>query len=113
VSEQRDGDATGATGIATAPPLPDGALTAKRRSLSAFRHRDFSFLLIGTMGSQMGDWIQQVGQGWLIYQLTGSAAQLGIFAFVRGMAVLLITPFGGAIADRFNRRHLLTLSTTL
>lgn len=113
MSEQFDGDATASKAIATAPLPPDGARTAKRRSLSAFRHRDFSFLLIGTMGSQMGDWIQQVGQGWLIYQLTGSAAQLGIFAFVRGMAVLLITPFGGAIADRFNRRHLLTLSTTL
>jgi predicted MFS family arabinose efflux permease len=87
--------------------------TGRRRNLGAFRHRDFSFLLIGTMGSQMGDWIQQVGQGWLVYQLTGSAAQLGIFAFVRGMAVLFITPFGGAIADRLNRRHLLTLSTTL
>lgn len=65
------------------------------------------------MGSQMGDWIQQVGQGWLIFILTGSAAQLGIFAFVRGVAVLAITPLGGAIADRTNRRNLLAVSTFL
>ena len=46
--------------------------------------RDFRYLLIGTMGSNMGDWIQTAGQGWLVYLLTGSATQLGIFAFVKG-----------------------------
>ncbi|HZU75188.1 MAG TPA: MFS transporter, partial [Dehalococcoidia bacterium] len=84
---------------------------ARRSSLSAFAHRDFRYLLVGTMGSNMGDWIQTVGQTWLIYVLTGSATQLGVFSFVRGMAVLLVTPFGGAIADRTNRRNLLAVST--
>ncbi len=74
--------------------------------LSAFAHPDFRYLLAGTMGSQMRDWIQTIGQGWLIYQLTGSSAQLGIFSFVRGMAVLLITPLGallmGVMIDRWN-----------
>ncbi len=87
------------------------AASRRRRALSAFAHHDFRYLLVGTMGSQMGDWIQTVGQGWLVYQLTGSAAQLGIFSFIRGLAVLLVTPFGGAIADRTNRRNLLSIST--
>jgi MFS transporter, DHA1 family, staphyloferrin A biosynthesis exporter len=103
-----------ATADVDADTSPGGALQARRRRrLGAFQHRDYSYLLIGTMGSQMGDWIQSVGQGWLVFQLTNSAAQLGIFAFVRGMAVLLITPLGGAIADRLNRRHLLTVATAL
>ena len=113
MSDHNDGGAAPISATATAPPPPSAELPSRRRSLGAFRHRDFSYLLIGTMGSQMGDWIQTVGQGWLVYQLTGSAAQLGIFAFIRGIAVLLITPFGGAIADRLNRRHLLTFSTVL
>jgi predicted MFS family arabinose efflux permease len=85
----------------------------RRRMLSAFAHHDFRYLLAGTMGSQMGDWIQTVGQGWLVYQLTGSAAQLGVFSFIRGLSVLVITPFGGAIADRMNRRTLLSSSAFL
>lgn len=93
--------------------LPGGAPGPRKRRLGAFQHRDYTYLLIGTMGSQMGDWVQSLGQGWLVFLLTHSAAQLGIFAFVRGMAVLLITPLGGAIADRLNRRHLLTVSTAL
>jgi MFS family permease len=97
-----------------APP-PAGAQAASRRarSLSAFNHPDYRYLLIGTMGSQMGDWIQTVGQGWLILLLTHSAAQLGIFGFVRGAAILVVTPFGGVIADRLNRRNLLVTSTAV
>src|SRR4051794_17985198 len=88
----------------------DAQLT-RRSSLSAFAHHDYRYLLIGTMGSQMGDWIQTIGQSWLVYVLTGSATQLGVFSFVRGLAIIVITPFGGAIADRMNRRNLLSIST--
>lgn len=95
--------------------VPSDAAAPSRRSraLSAFNHPDYRYLLIGTMGSQMGDWIQTVGQGWLILLLTHSAAQLGIFGFVRGAAILLVTPFGGVIADRTNRRNLLVVSTAV
>jgi len=98
-----------ATVVAGTGPQTSGRLNR----LGALRHRDYRYLLIGTMGSQMGDWIQSVGQGWLVYILSGSAAQLGIFAFIRGMAILAIMPCGGAIADRVNRRTLLVISTTL
>ncbi len=99
--------ATVEPGLPSAPASP----AQRRGSLGAFSHPDYRYLLIGTMGSQMGDWIQQVGQGWLVFLLTHSAAQLGIFAFVRGVAVLGITPFGGAVADRFDRRNVLAFST--
>lgn len=99
------------TATLTAAERDSADLSRRRRALSAFSHPDFRYLLIGTMGSQMGDWIQTVGQGWLVYLLTGSAAQLGIFSFIRGVAVLTVTPFGGAIADRTNRRNLLSIAT--
>jgi len=93
---------------------PLAAVPAHRGALSAFAHHDFRYLLAGTMGSQMGDWIQTVGQGWLVYLLTGSAAQLGVFSFIKGIAkgiaVLVVSPFDGAIADRMTRRNLLSSS---
>ena len=104
----------GATTAPTTVVAGTGSPAPKRLSrLGALRHRDYRYLLIGTMGSLMGDWIQSVGQGWLVYILSGSAAQLGIFAFVRGVAILAVMPCGGAIADRVNRRTLLVISTTL
>ena len=76
-----------------APPASDAPAPSRRsRTLSSFRHPDYRYLLVGAIGSQMGDWIQTVGQGWLILVLTRSAAELGIFGFVRGAAILLITP---------------------
>lgn len=93
--------------VAPAPPTTRGG------ALRAFAYPDYRFLLVGTMGSQLGDWIQTVGLGWLVLMITHSPAQLGILAFVRGMAMLVITPFGGVIADRVSRRRLLVVATAV
>jgi hypothetical protein len=38
-----------------------------------FRYRDFRYLWLGAFLSFIGSWIQNVGQGVLIYDMTGSA----------------------------------------
>ena len=58
---------------------------------------------------------QSVGQGmqffalvWLVLDLTGSSIQLtGLVVFLYGIPNTVLLPFGGVIADRFNRKHLL------
>lgn len=81
--------------------------------LSIFRHRDYSLLVAGIMGTQLGSWVQTVAQGWLVYQITHSAFQLGLVGFIRGSALLIVSPFSGALADRFDRRRMLILATGL
>ena len=59
----------------------------------------------------IGQWIavsmQQVTQTYLVYYLTGSAAILGTTALATGLPQLLLLLFGGAFADRFQKKRLL------
>jgi MFS family permease len=51
--------------------------------------------------------MQNVAQSWLVYRLTGSEALLGLVSFAGLMPIFVLSPFGGAIADRADRRRLL------
>src|SRR6266513_974066 len=92
-------------------PDRDGADTPARpawaRGWSALRHRDFRWLFAGTFVSNAGSWMQKVATSWLIYQMTGSEAWLGLDAFASGFTTVLLLPWGGVVADRVNRRTLL------
>lgn len=79
-------------------------------ALAAFRHRDFRWLWCGTFFSTAAQWIQQATLGWVVYDLTGSAALLGAVLGVRAVPLLLLAPLSGLVADRFDRRHALALS---
>ena len=51
--------------------------------------------------------MQTVAQSWLVYQMTGSVILLGTVGFASQIPVLLLAPFGGTAADRFDRRRIL------
>ncbi len=91
---------------ATEPPVKERrGLTAPGRSLAAMRHRDFRVLLLSTMALQIGSWVQTIGQGWLVKEdLHGSATDLATVALLRGASLVLLSPFGGYLAGRFERR---------
>ena len=73
----------------------------------AFRHRNYRLFFSGQLISVCGTWMQTVAQSWLIYRMTGSAILLGIVGFVSQFPVFLLSPVGGAAADRHNRRLIL------
>ncbi len=52
-------------------------------------------------------YLDGVAQGWLVYHLTGSALALGWVGAGRAIASLLISPWGGVISDRMDKRALL------
>lgn len=57
--------------------------------------------------------MQKVAVSWLAYRLTNSAVMLGIVAFSGQIPTFLLTPFGGVVADRYNRRRLLLATQIL
>jgi MFS family permease len=75
--------------------------------MRALRHRNYRLYFAGQLVSLTGTWMQSVAQAWLAYQLTHSAALLGIVGFAGQVPALLFSPFGGLIADRFPRRKVL------
>jgi len=78
-----------------------------RRALAAFRYRDFRVLWFGAFTSTVGNWMQQVAQSWLVFELTHSSFYLGLDYFFGQLPILLLTLIGGVIADRYDRRHVL------
>jgi MFS family permease len=77
---------------------------------SSLRHRNYRLFWIGTLISHIGDWMDNVAFNWLMWELTGSGAFLGLLALFRAAPILFFTLFGGALADRMERRRLLQLT---
>lgn len=51
-----------------------------------------------------------MAQSWLVYRLTGSAALLGFVNFANLIPVFLLSPVGGAAADRRSRHRILLIT---
>src|SRR4026208_2619384 len=83
------------------------------RTLRSLRHRNFRLLLEGALISSSGDFMQNVAQSWLVWELTRSPVALGIIAFFDTLPRLLVGAVGGAIADRFDRRRGLQVTQAL
>jgi MFS family permease len=77
------------------------------RALAAFHYRDFRILWFGAFTSTVGNWMQQVAQSWLVFELTNSSFYLGLDYFFGQLPILLLTLIGGVVADRHDRRHVL------
>src|SRR5437899_7201389 len=80
--------------------------------LGALRHRYGRQCCSGQMCSQIGTWMQSVAQAWLVLELTRSPLQLGIVSALQFTPVLLLSPIGGALSDRFAKRRVLLVSQT-
>jgi MFS family permease len=79
-------------------------------SLRAFRHRNYRLLFAGQSLAVLGNWIQYLAMTWLVYRLDGSAWLLGVTGFSSQIALLVLAPFSGLWADRFDRKKLLLAS---
>lgn len=73
----------------------------------AFRHVNYRLFFAGQLASRTGSWMQTVAQSWLVYRLTGSPALLGLVTFSMQAPIFLVSPIGGVLADRFDRRVML------
>jgi len=107
-------DCSGQTSVQPAVVGREG-LFARRlpRAVSALRHRNFRLYWFGQMISLVGTWMQNVAQGWLVYQLTNSPLALGLVGFSTALPVLLFSLFGGAMADRVSKRNLLVFTQSI
>jgi MFS family permease len=74
----------------------------------ALSHRNYRILWLAALGSTIGTWMQNYAQDLLVYQLTLSKFYLGLDEFLSQLPILLFMLIGGVIADRHDRRRLLT-----
>lgn len=81
--------------------------TDRSGQLAAFRYRDFRLYWISLFISNIGTWMQMTAVNWLLYQLTGSAVQLGLNGVFRALPAIGLGLFSGTFVDRYDRRRLL------
>ncbi|MEW2624096.1 MFS transporter [Streptomyces sp. NPDC048106] len=88
-----------ATGVAS-----DAGL---RHSLRAFRHRDYRLFWAGALLSNVGTWLSNLAVPFVLFELTHSALWVGMATLAQFLPGVLISPFGGSLADRRERRRVL------
>ena len=79
----------------------------------ALRNPNFRLFWSGNFLSNIGTWMQNVAQGWLVLTLTNSAFWLGVVGFAGSIPFLIFTLFGGVVADRVNKRKLLIVTQSV
>lgn len=88
-----------------------GALAG--RTFRSFRTPNFRRFFTGTAVSATGQWLQMVAQGWLVLELTDSGIALGTVTALQFLPILVGGAWGGVIADRFDKRRILTITQSL
>lgn len=86
------------------------ALAAADRTFSSLRVRNYRLWFVGQATSLSGTWMQQVAQGWLVLQLTGSGTALGLVVALQFVPLLVLGPVGGMAADRLDKRRVLVVT---
>ncbi len=88
------------------------AAIALPRILRALRNREYRYFWLGNFLSNIGTWMQNVAQGWLVLELSNSAFWLGVTGFAASVPMLVFSLLGGVIADRVDRRRMLIRTQT-
>lgn len=81
-----------------------------RKTFKALQVRNYRLYFVGQIVSVSGTWMQGVAQSWLVLQLTGSGAALGLVLGAQFLPTLVAGPVGGVVADRFSKRRLLVVT---
>ena len=89
------------TTVKTVPPAP---ATTFKQSIAIFAVRGFPFVLLANSMAFMGFQVRNMGQSWLVLELTDSSFLVGLVNAMPAMSLLVLSPIGGVIADRYDRR---------
>lgn len=74
---------------------------------AVLRNRDFDLYWAGVIASQIGTRGTVAANLYQVYDLTGSIAYTGLVGAAQAVALVVLSPIGGALADRVDRRRLL------
>ncbi|HOT60661.1 MAG TPA: MFS transporter, partial [Spirochaetales bacterium] len=78
----------------------------------ALQEKNFRIYWIGQCVSLIGTWMQNVGQSWLVLELTGSAQKLSIISALQFFPMMLFSAFAGPIIDAFPKKKILLFTQT-
>jgi MFS family permease len=91
--------------VSAAEPEPP-PITGPRAIAGVLRQRNFWPFFVGNAVAASGVWFQNLAASLLVYRLTGSELLLGVLNFSQFIGILVLAPWAGSAADRFDRRKL-------
>ena len=84
---------------------------SKGNSWRALRHYNYRILYPASLLSNIGTWAQRIAQDWLVMELTNNnAIALGAVTALQFLPSLLLSLWGGLLADQFDKRKLLFIT---
>ena len=83
------------------------------RIVRTLRHRNYRIYVSGNAVSLVGNWMQRIAVGWLTWQLTESGFWLGLMSCAEFLPAVVLGPFGGVLADRFDRLRIMMAAQTV
>ena len=72
--------------------------------------RNFGPYFFGNLMTNMGTWIQNIALALLIFRLTGSTFLVAMTTFSQFLGLIVLAPWTGPVADRFDRRTLIVVT---
>ena len=109
-SQSQPGEASPAASVEATPSetrsSPSGS-SRWPRTFASLASRDFRFFWFGLVVMMAGLQMQMMARAYLAYDLTGSAALLSIVSVASALPILVLSLFGGVVADRLERRQVL------
>lgn len=85
------------------------SLLSKVHTFESFKNRDFRYYFFSMVGQWSSMNMQMVANSLLAYRITGSAAILGLVALANALPLMLLSLFGGVVADRMQKKTLLQI----
>ncbi|HEX2073612.1 MAG TPA: MFS transporter [Geodermatophilus sp.] len=80
----------------------------------SLRVRNYRLYASANLVSLTGTWMQRIGQDWLVLQLSGdSGIALGLITALQFGPILVLSMYGGVLADRYDKRRLLVVTQAL
>jgi len=79
-------------------------------ALRLIGHRNFLPYFIGNASSASGTWFQNLAASLFVYRHTHSPFLLGVLQFATFLPILVLAPWAGSAADRFDRRRLVLVA---
>jgi MFS family permease len=84
-----------------------------QRTFESLKERNFRLLWLGMLPSTLAMQMGMVANGYLAYDLTGSAAAVGFVTLGFGIPMLFLSLVGGVVADRFSKRQILLVTQSV
>lgn len=85
-----------------------------KSTFRALSVRNYRLFASGQIVSLLGNWMQVTAQDWLVLKLSGSSpSALGYVTALQFLPILLLSLYGGRLADRYDKRRLLVITNAV